>query len=266
MHDAHSIAPAVRTAIDQRLDAIESESGVCILYACESGSRGWGFASPDSDYDVRFLYVHPPAWYLRVTPGRDVIECPIAGLLDINGWELRKALGLLKKGNAVLAEWLRSPVVYRADAGFLDAIRQAAQRVWQPERAFHHYLHLARGQYRRYLRGETVRLKKYFYVLRPLLAALWIEQGRGVPPMLFSDLVAGVVGDPGLCSAIETLLGRKRCAAELEHGGPIREIHGFVETELSRLEGVPPPSTPDPDFSLLDRLLLETVMKEGRYG
>ncbi len=94
-----------------------------MLYACESGSRGWGFASPDSDYDVRFIYVHPLSWYLRVSPHRDVIEVPISGDLDINGWELRKALGLLKKGNATLIEWLDSPVVYRADQDFLIAMR-----------------------------------------------------------------------------------------------------------------------------------------------
>lgn len=95
---------------------IEAERGVRVLYACESGSRGWGFASPDSDYDVRFIYVHPLPWYLRVSAQRDVIEVPISDELDINGWELRKALGLLKKGNATLIEWLDSPVVYRATA------------------------------------------------------------------------------------------------------------------------------------------------------
>jgi predicted nucleotidyltransferase len=101
---------------------------VRVLYACESGSRGWGSASPDSDYDVRFIYVHPLSWYLRVNPARDVIEVPISDELDICGWELRKALGLLKKGNATLIEWLDSPVVYKTHTDFLPALREAARR------------------------------------------------------------------------------------------------------------------------------------------
>ena len=125
---AHPVVPEVAAQIDVRLSAIEAEFGVRILYACESGSRGWGFASPDSDYDVRFIYVHPLAWYLQVHVQRDVIELPISDELDINGWELRKALGLLRKGNATLIEWLDSPIVYRADAVFLQAMRNAAWR------------------------------------------------------------------------------------------------------------------------------------------
>lgn len=125
--DDHLIDPAVRAEIDTRLAVIEAEHDVRVLFACESGSRGWGFASPDSDYDVRFLYVHPLPWYLQVSAGREVIELPISGDLDMNGWELRKALGLLKKGNATLIEWLDSPVIYRADERFLHVMRDAAR-------------------------------------------------------------------------------------------------------------------------------------------
>ena len=127
----HPIEPSVRSDIEARISCIESEYKVRVLYACESGSRGWGFASPDSDYDVRFIYVHPLPWYVQVSPQRDVIELPISDLLDINGWDLRKALGLLKKGNATLIEWLDSPVVYRVDAEFLAAMRTAAVQTHQ---------------------------------------------------------------------------------------------------------------------------------------
>ncbi|CAK0778386.1 conserved hypothetical protein [Gammaproteobacteria bacterium] len=147
-HDVHPIDPAIRAQIEEHLAAIESKHGVRVLYACESGSRGWGFASPDSDYDVRFIYVHPLPWYLCVSPQRDVIELPLSKVLDINGWELRKALGLLKKGNATLIEWLDSPVIYRAEPKFIEAMRAAAHQTHQPERSFHHYIHMARGNYR----------------------------------------------------------------------------------------------------------------------
>ena len=252
---------SIHSEIISQIDAIEVQYDVTVLYACESGSRGWGFASPDSDYDVRFIYVHRLPWYLQVSPDRDVIEVPINGDLDINGWELRKALGLMKKGNATLIEWLDSPVVYRSDEAFLAKIREAAQQTHQAERSFHHYIHMARGNYREYLRGETVRLKKYLYVLRPLLATLWVEQGRGVAPIRFSDLVDSLVTEPTLRKAIEELLVHKRSASELEYGKPWSVINAFIDRELSRLEMVSPPTHYAIDFSGLDRLLMDTVIK-----
>ena len=111
MDTNHPVSESMKSEIVAQIQGIESTHDVTVLYACESGSRGWGFASPDSDYDVRFIYVHRLPWYFQVSPGRDVIEVPISGDLDINGWELRKALGLIKKGNATLIEWLDSPVV-----------------------------------------------------------------------------------------------------------------------------------------------------------
>lgn len=257
----HSIDPGIRAEIGLRLSTIEADHDVRVLYACESGSRGWGFASPDSDYDVRFIYAHPLSWYLKVSAQRDVIEVPISGDLDINGWELRKALGLLKKGNATVIEWLDSPVVYRADTNFLRAIREVARQVHQAERSFHHYVHMARKNYREYLRGDTVRLKKYLYVLRPLLATVWIEQGRGVAPMRFQDLVDSIATDPALRDAIARLLAIKRAAPESEYGEPLPIINAFIERELNRLESVLPPLRRDTDFSTLDRLLMETVLR-----
>lgn len=261
--EEHPIPPDVRADIEARLAAIEAEHDVRVLYACESGSRGWGFASPDSDYDVRFIYVHPLPWYLRVGAGRDVIEMPISGDLDINGWELRKALGLLKKGNATLIEWLDSPIVYRVDPGFLHAMRAAARQTHRPERSFHHYMHMARKNYREYLRGDTVRLKKYLYVLRPLLATLWIEQGRGIAPMRFQTLVDTIVTDPALREAIDRLLAIKRAAKEAAYGKPLPPINAFIEAELARLESTPPPAASDADGAVLDQLLLETVIQRS---
>ena len=260
----HPIAPDVRADIGRRLTSIEFEFGVRVLYACESGSRGWGFASPDSDYDVRFVYVHPLSWYLQVSTCRDVIELPISDELDINGWELRKALALLKKGNATLVEWLNSPVVYRADDVFLAAMRNVAVKTHQPERSFHHYVHMARKNYREYLRGNRVRLKKYLYVLRPLLATLWIEQGHGMAPMRFQELVDGIVFAPELCAAIDDLLAIKRSVVESEYGEPLPIINAFLDAELARLESVLPPAPLDTDFAMLDELLMETVLRFER--
>jgi len=236
---------------------------VTILFACESGSRGWGFASPDSDYDVRFIYVNNLPWYLKVKVGRDVIENPIAGDLDINGWDLRKALDLMAKGNSTLIEWLDSPIVYLEHPGFLTQMREAARQTFQAERSFHHYVHMARGNYREYLQGETVRLKKYLYVLRPLLATLWVEQGRGVAPMRFQDLVDGLVTDSALRDAIDELLAYKRAAKESEFGRPWPVINRFIDRELTRLEQVNPPPKARIDFSMLDRLLMDMILESS---
>ena len=263
MSDTHPIDLEIRQDILAHLANIEAQYSVRVLYACESGSRGWGFASPDSDYDVRFIYVHALPWYLRVSPQRDVIEVPISGDLDINGWELRKALGLLKKGNATLIEWLDSPIVYRGDAAFLSAMQQAAKQTFQAERSFHHYVHMARKNYREYLLGDAVCLKKYLYVLRPLLATLWIEQGRGIAPMPFQELANAIITDADLLVAIDQLLAIKRSAGEAEYGSPMPIINAFIDAELSRLESVLPPVLRDTDYSILDQLLMNTVVRFG---
>jgi predicted nucleotidyltransferase len=117
--EAHPIDPSIREAILGKLQDVEAKHDVRVLYACESGSRGWGFASPDSDYDVRFIFVRPAREYLRVMPVRDVIEETPGPVFDVNGWDVRKALQLLAKGNATLVEWISSPVMYRQDDGFV---------------------------------------------------------------------------------------------------------------------------------------------------
>jgi predicted nucleotidyltransferase len=260
--DPHPINPSIRVEIINRLRHIESDFGERVLYACESGSRGWGFASPDSDYDVRFLYVHPLEWYLTVVPERDVIELPISSELDINGWDLRKALGLLRKGNATLVEWLDSPVVYRADETFLRDMRAAATLTHRPARSFHHYFHMARKNYREYLKGSRARLKKYLYVLRPILAAGWVLDGRGKAPMKFETLVAVMVEAQDVLEAIGELLVIKRRSNESEYGEPLPPINRFIESELARLESAVPRDPEAVDYAVLDRLLFETVTRQ----
>src|SRR5690349_5244719 len=183
----------VHQRVHDALARVEAERNVRVLFACESGSRAWGFASRDSDYDVRFLYVHQRDWYLSVENPRDVIEQPIDDNLDVSGWELRKALRLLRKSNPPLLEWLKSPLVYREDRAFVEQLKNLAAQFYSPRRCFEHYLHMAAGNARDYLRGrELVSLKKYLYVFRPLLACRWIERNLGPVPMLFAQLVKSV--------------------------------------------------------------------------
>jgi len=238
----------IRLDIADNLKRIESEHSVRVMYACESGSRAWGFASTDSDYDVRFIYIHTRDWYLSIEDHRDVIERPISDELNISGWELRKALRLMRKSNPPLFEWLKSPIVYREDPSFLNDFRNVGNEYYSPYRCFRHYLHMAEGNFRDYLKGETVWLKKYLYVLRPMLACRWIERMEGEVPMIFAELVDAVVDEAEVLVAIDRLLAAKCAGAELDKAPRDEVLSGFIETELKRLAAlnIDAGSPPDP--------------------
>ncbi|EDY18778.1 nucleotidyltransferase-like protein [Chthoniobacter flavus Ellin428] len=244
----------VHQRVRDALARVEAERNVRVLYACESGSRAWGFASRDSDYDVRFLYVHSRDWYLSVEERRDVIELPIAEDLDVSGWELRKALRLLRKSNPPLLEWLQSPVVYGCDPEFFAAFRELAAGFYSPRRCFAHYLHMAFGNWRHYLLGrEQVSLKKYLYVFRPLLACRWIERQLGPVPMLFAELVEGVLEEAEVRAALDALVARKQSAVELAVEPPVEALSRFIAAELPRLEALAEPEESVGDLEELNR-------------
>lgn len=256
---AHPIDPAVRAEIMRKLAAVEVEHGVRVLYACESGSRGWGFASPDSDYDVPFIFVRPVREYLRITPVRDVVEEVPGPVFDVNGWDLRKALQLLAKGNATLIEWLSSPVVYLQDDHFVQRLRAVAASVYQPVRSFHHYAAMGRGNFREYLQGEQVRAKKYLYVLRPLLAAKWVLERDTAPPMPFELLVSTLVAEPAVRRDIEELLVIKRRSAEQEWLPARPVLNTYLEQLMAELAQASP-AIGSPTLTQLDELLAQTVL------
>ena len=264
LRSAHPIDPTMREEIMANLRAIEARHDVTVLFACESGSRGWGFASPDSDYDVRFIYVNRPPWYLTVMPRRDVIEVPISGDLDINGWDLRKALGLMRESNPTLLEWLRSPIVYREDALAMPRFRALSEAVFSNARGWHHYASMAKKNFREHLQADEVRYKKYLYVLRPLLAARWIRTQPGVPPMRFADLAQktlDAVRDAALIDEINALLEVKMRAGEAATSPRWPGIHAFIESELAANAAEPVTPLPQTEEAGLDAFLCETVLR-----
>ncbi len=235
---ADEIDPQIRMAIDRRLDEIERDHDVRILLAVESGSRAWGFPSPDSDYDARFIYAHKPEWYVSLQKGRDVIELPIENDLDINGWEITKALNLLCKPNPVMLEWIESPIVYRQTDWVVERMRALADLSLHRHAGKYHYLHLAQGQYRRFIDGrERVSLKKYFYSLRPALALYWMRtQDAGRVPMSLPALLAGVALPKEVQSFIADLVAQKKHSKELGDGPRIAALDGFIEAEIAAAE------------------------------
>ena len=253
--------PSVRNRIIWALSDVEAEERVTILYACESGSRAWGFESDDSDYDVRFIYLRPTDWYLTIQDKRDVIEKPIDDELDVSGWDVPKALGLPRKSNPAPPEWLPSPIVYREQSTLHERLCTLMPHYYSPISCMFHYLHMAENNFRKYLKDDQVWTKKYFYVLRPVLACIWIEKGYGVVPMEFQALVDRILDGGELKAEVQKLLTAKRSGAELNKGPRNDIISGFLEKELARLQAdhEPPAETRDP--SQLDQLFVD-ILKE----
>jgi predicted nucleotidyltransferase len=262
----HPVSDAMRSVILENLAEIERRYQVRVLFACESGSRGWGFASPDSDYDVRFVYVNRLSWYLTVEPGRDVIEQPISGDLDINGWDLRKTLELLRDSNPTLLEWLRSPIVYQQNEPWVSRLRLLAEDGFSQVRSYHHYVSMAKKNLREHLYGEVVRYKKYLYVLRPLLAARWIREGRGVPPMRFAELATKTLTEQALIDEINALLEVKMRAGESATSPRWVGIHDFIERELSIALEHTFDKQPRADVQPLDQYLHDAVLHFSAPG
>ena len=220
----------MKETIEKKLIEMEEMENIRILHCVESGSRAWGFASPNSDYDVRFIYLRPTDFYLRLDKTRDVIEWQLD---DINGWDLQKALRLLHKSNPTLFEWNQSPIVYRTTAVW-KSISCEINKFFLEKAGIYHYLSAAKNNYREYLHGQTVWLKKYFYVLRPVLACRWVMKNGSPPPMLFEELADACL-DPMLKPAVDGLLKLKRETPELGYGPRIGAINDYLDESIEQL-------------------------------
>lgn len=257
----------MRETILRALKHIEQHEDVKIIYAVESGSRAWGFQSPDSDWDVRYLYVRRPIWYMSVNTGRDVIDQynkqPYIKdhpefdnkLLDITGWDIKKAFQLAAKSNPQLLEWLHSPIIYNADEQ--EFMQQAVEPVYRLYPAQEHYRSMAKSNFREFLQGDVVRYKKYLYVLRPLLAAQWVRMQGTFPPVPFQALL-GILptfvggqwdGDfrvrgytkedvAELTRAISNLLAVKTISSEVDDAPRNPVLHAFIKREILRTDGI----------------------------
>lgn len=245
--------------IQEKLREIEGREECRILLAVESGSRAWGFASPDSDYDVRFIYVRPRESYLRLNRLRDVIELPVDDVLDINGWDLDKTLKLLYKSNPTVFEWFSSPLVYQTTP-FAETFKSVMRRYFLSKSSLWHYLHMADGNYRESLRGGTVKAKKYFYVLRPVLACRWILERETPPPVLFSELAESQLPEY-LEDTVRELLELKINAPEIQMIPRIDILNEYLEqsiVEIGELVRQYPKESPQ-DWAELNSLFLSAL-------
>lgn len=250
----------MREKIQTQLRRIEEKEHIKILLAVESGSRAWGFASPDSDYDVRFIYVRRIEDYLRLEAVRDVIELPIDDVLDINGWDLQKTLRLLYKSNPTLFEWFSSPIIYR-ETEFADKFRALMLHYFSSKKTLYHYISMAEGNYREYLKGELVRAKKYFYVLRPVLACRWILDQGTPPPILFSELMQAALPNE-LTNVVNQLLELKMKSPEVKMIPGIPEINEYLDESISSIKSAVRllDDSRTPGWNELNQLFLKELM------
>ncbi len=202
--------------IPTHLKEIEHEHNVKILLAVESGSRAWGFESANSDWDVRFIYVHKPEWYFKVDQQRDVIEHFYEDSVDLAGWELRKALSLFKKSNPSLLEWLNSPKIYYKDQEFVSRIREVEKDFFNPIKSMYHYNSIYNKHNERYVQRGDASMKHFLYYLRGILACKWIEKTPSLPPVPFDELVAATVDDSRIKLKIEELIKMKTSGKEYD--------------------------------------------------
>lgn len=249
----------IRKIITDKLDEIEQKENIKILHCVESGSRAWGFPSPDSDYDVRFIYARPKEHYLRLDKQRDVIEWQLDDTLDINGWDLQKALRLLHNSNPTLFEWKNSPIVYRTSEEW-GIISKVFDDYLDIASGLYHYINTAKSTYLKHFQRDSVKLKKYFYVLRPLLACEYIRETKAPPPMLFDDLLCYLNGD--ILPEVRRLLALKAVTSELGKSQKIVIINEYIERKLGELEEYAKTVKPSKnmDWNELNDLFLSMVI------
>jgi predicted nucleotidyltransferase len=225
------------TEIQKRLLNAEVEHGVSVIFAIESGSRAWGFGSPNSDYDARFIYVNSIGWYLSINSDRhrDVIEYPIVDEVDINGWDLKKALKLYWKSNPGIVEWIQSPIEYKNDGHLKKYLVDLLPEFYSFRNGGIHYLNMAKNNYRQYLKNDIVPIKKYFYVLRPLLACDWIVRNMTAPPIEFDKLVSDARLSSNLLDEINKLLTKKKSSLEMSMEPAVGVINEYIEFKFQKL-------------------------------
>jgi len=249
----------IEDLVSSKLDEIEKKENIRILHAVESGSRAWGFASPDSDYDVRFIYVRPKEDYLKLESIKDTIDWELDETLDINGWDIKKVLQHFYKSNATVFEWANSPIVYRTTDEW-KRIYEVGKTYFSCKSAMYHYYGTANKTYNEYLNEDYVKYKKYFYALRPILAAKWIEQKHCPPPVLFQELVDSVLIED-MKEPVEKLVARKMKMAESDKSKKLVRISRYLLENIMYYKELLEGTIDDrfPEWEPLDKAFLQLL-------
>lgn len=231
----------MNTKIVNYLKQIEKDKNVEILLACETGSRAWGFPSPDSDFDIRFIYKHKIDWYLNLNEQKDTIEMMFENNeIDLSGWDIKKTLQLLWKSNAPLLERIQSPIVYFANAIFLTEINILARNTYSKIATMHHYLSMSKKIFSEIVDKEDVKLKKLFYALRTAVACKWIMEKDGIPPIVFQTMLEELEIEYAIKNRIYQLIELKETKDESYFHQKEKGINMFIESIIAQAEKVAP--------------------------
>jgi uncharacterized protein len=223
--------------IKKYLAEIEKDRGIKILLACETGSRAWGFPSPDSDFDVRIIYKHDKDWYLGLTEKKDTIELMLDNNeVDISGWDLRKSLRLLWKSNPPLLERIQSPIIYKVDNEFLNGINSIAKVSYSRIATIFHYLSMAKKCFAEIEEKEQYKLKKFFYALRASVACKWILDRDDIPPIVFPEMLEGLEINIDLNKRIYELIALKATISEAYLHTREIELNDFIQDCIERAD------------------------------
>jgi predicted nucleotidyltransferase len=247
--------------IKEQLVKLEKDRNIKILLAVESGSRAWGIPSPDSDYDVRMIYIHTTDWYLSIGERKDSIDFFEGELLDISGWDIRKAFKLVRKSNATPMEWCRSPIIYHEEEGFVSELKQLTSSYFVPKHTINHYWGIAKNSFHSNYKDNKIILKKLFYVLRPLLAAKWIIKYNEIPPITLDELIV-LVDDKIVKEKIENLISFKETAKERYTYVVEDDILKYVESLFDEIKNV---NFPDSEMLMDDELNIKFRELLKRY-
>lgn len=227
-----TILQGMQELIQQKLEDIGRQD-LTLLYACESGSRGWQFPSTDSDYDVRFIFVRPLEYYLTVNELSEDLQFPIADELDIYGWDLRKVLRLMAKSNTTPFEWLQSPIVYKSQPGFREGLWSLSQQYFSQRSHLFHYLGVATSAMASFNDNGQIGIKKLFYILRPLLAASWCFHKKTIAPMTIGPLMQQL--SPSLQNELTALIEQKAHTPEHQLVTLSPSLNNYIHTTYEDL-------------------------------
>ena len=256
----------MKSKIIQELGSIEKKHGVKIILASESGSRAWGFPSTDSDYDVRFIYVHKPDWYITIGDKRDVIELPVDEILDINGWDLKKALQLMRKSNSPLMEWLSSPIQYRVWPQACEKLLALSKSAFLPKTSCHHYLSMAKKSVGKLNGDKTAKLKTYMYAVRPMLCCEWIIRHLSQPPMNISDLLAEMEIDKSFKDKVLELIDIKKRYPEKHKVKRSEFFESYINRRIAAFHGRIPENPHRPGLDSFDDVFRNIITCDSFLG
>ena len=223
----------MKEEIIEVLREVGNKRGIKVLYACETGSRAWGFPSPDSDYDVRMIYMHEPDWYLSLSDKKDTIAFMSDDReLDITGWDIKKCLRLLWKSNGALLERIQSPIVYREVGNFVAELRQLAAQCYAPIATMHHYIGMAKKSFDGIAYEKNARLKQLFYALRASMACKWIVDKDVMPPIVFTTMLDELSIDKDIRNRIRELIHLKAAKEESYIHPKEPALNEFIREQL----------------------------------